>query len=65
MINQSAGSAGVDVVLPCLNEAASLRWLLGRMPYGYHPIVADNGSEDGSAELARDLGAEVVFAPQR
>lgn len=30
------------------------------MPAGYRPIVADNGSRDGSAALARSLGAEVV-----
>lgn len=55
----------VDVVLPCLDEALSLPWLLGRMPAGYRPIVADNGSTDGSAELARRLGATVVDVPQR
>jgi glycosyltransferase involved in cell wall biosynthesis len=53
-----------DVVLPCLNEAPALPWLLGRMPDGYRPIVADNGSTDGSAELARALGALVVTVPQ-
>jgi glycosyltransferase involved in cell wall biosynthesis len=53
-----------DVVLPCLNEAPALRWLLGRMPDGYRPIVADNGSTDGSADLARALGALVVTVPQ-
>jgi glycosyltransferase involved in cell wall biosynthesis len=49
-----------DVVLPCLNEVAALPWLLARMPAGYRPIVADNGSTDGSAELAADLGARVI-----
>ncbi len=53
-----------DVVLPCLDEAAALPWLLGRMPDGYRPIVADNGSTDGSAEVARALGARVVSVPQ-
>lgn len=52
----------IDVVLPCLNEAAALPWVLGRIPAGYHPIVADNGSTDGSAELAAELGAQVVTA---
>jgi glycosyltransferase involved in cell wall biosynthesis len=54
-----------DVVLPCLDEAAALPWVLGRMPAGYRAIVADNGSTDGSAELAERLGATVVRVPQR
>ena len=28
-------------------------------------IVADNGSDDGSAEIARDAGALVVHEPRR
>lgn len=54
-----------DVVLPCLDEAAALPWVLDRMPAGYRPIVADNGSTDGSAEVARRLGALVVPVPER
>lgn len=55
----------IDVVLPCLDEAAALPWVLGRMPSGYRPIVADNGSSDDSARIARRHGALVVDAPQR
>lgn len=55
----------VDVVLPCLDEAQALPWLLGRMPTGYRALVVDNGSTDGSAEVARAHGAVVVAAPQR
>jgi glycosyltransferase involved in cell wall biosynthesis len=55
----------VDVVLPCLDEAAALPWVLQRMPAGCHPIVVDNGSTDGSADVARRLGATVVHASQR
>lgn len=54
-----------DVVLPCLNEAEVLPWVLARMPTGYRPIVADNGSDDGSGQLAGQLGALVVRVPQR
>jgi glycosyltransferase involved in cell wall biosynthesis len=54
-----------DVVLPCLNEAPALPWLIGRMPDGYRVIVADNGSTDGSPDVARALGALVVSVPQR
>lgn len=55
----------VDVVLPCLDEAAALPWVLGRMPPWARPIVADNGSTDGSAQLATELGAQVVSVLQR
>lgn len=55
----------IDVVLPCLNEAGALPWLLTRMPAGYRPIVADNGSTDGSADIAASYGATVVHVPQR
>jgi glycosyltransferase involved in cell wall biosynthesis len=55
----------IDVVLPCLNEAGALPWLLTRMPAGYRPIVADNGSTDGSAVIAAGHGATVVDVPQR
>ena len=49
-----------DVVLPCRNEAAALPDLLSRMPAGYRPIVVDNGSTDGSGDVARSCGAEVI-----
>ena len=55
----------VDVVLPCLDEAGALPWILGRMPPGYRAILADNGSTDGSADIARSYGALVVDVPQR
>ena len=54
-----------DVVLPCLDEAAALPWVLGRMPAGYRPIVADNDSTDGSAAVAARHGARVVQALPR
>ncbi|HEX6470382.1 MAG TPA: glycosyltransferase family 2 protein [Streptosporangiaceae bacterium] len=55
----------IDVVLPCLDEAAALPWVLGRMPDGYRAIVVDNGSTDGSAEIAERAGATVVREPCR
>jgi len=54
----------VDVVLPVLNEAQALPWVLGRMPEGFRPLVADNGSTDGSGELAAAHGATVVREPR-
>ena len=52
----------IDVVLPCLNEVQALPGVLARLPAGFRAIVADNGSTDGSAELAQRLGATVVHA---
>jgi glycosyltransferase involved in cell wall biosynthesis len=49
-----------DVILPVLNEREALPWVLERMPAGYAPLVVDNGSTDGSGELAASLGARVV-----
>lgn len=58
-------SPRVDVVLPCLDEAAALPWVLERVPAGWRAVVVDNGSTDGSAEIARALGATVVREPRR
>jgi glycosyltransferase involved in cell wall biosynthesis len=55
----------IDVVLPVLDEAEALPWVLGRVPPGYRAIVVDNGSSDGSAALAEELGAEVISEPAR
>jgi glycosyltransferase involved in cell wall biosynthesis len=54
-----------EVVLPALDEAEAIPWVLGRMPPGFQPIVVDNGSSDGSAEIAERLGARVVREPRR
>jgi glycosyltransferase involved in cell wall biosynthesis len=58
-------SARIDLVLPCLNEAEALPVVLASIPDGIRPIVVDNGSTDGSADVARRLGAEVVTEPRR
>ena len=55
----------IDVVLPCLDEAAALPGVLSRLPLGYRAIVVDNGSTDGTAEVAAAHGAVVVPEPQR
>jgi glycosyltransferase involved in cell wall biosynthesis len=54
-----------DVVLPVLNEAAAIPWVLERLPAGYRAIVVDNGSTDGSADVARGFGATVVAEPRK
>lgn len=55
----------LDIVLPCLDEAGALPWVLERIPYRMRAIVVDNGSRDGSPDLARSLGAMVVECTQR
>src|SRR5947199_330628 len=54
-----------DVVIPVLDEAAALPWVLSRMPAGFAAIVVDNGSTDGSAAVAAAHGARVVAEPRR
>ena len=62
----------LSVVIPCLNEAENIELCvasaLGAMAgagIAGEVIVADNGSDDGSAELAERAGARVVHEPRR
>jgi glycosyltransferase involved in cell wall biosynthesis len=55
----------VDVILPCLDEAAALPRVLAGLPPGWRAIVVDNGSTDGSGQVAAGLGALVVHEPRR
>ena len=50
----------IDVVLPALDEARAVGWVVGRMPAGFRAIVVDNGSTDATAAVARRAGAVVV-----
>ena len=66
------GAPFVSVVIPCLNEAASIsecvrlaRQTLSENGLRGEVVVADNGSTDGSAELAVAVGARVVHEPTR
>ena len=60
------------MVLPCLDEAETVAGcvrtafeVLAREGLDGEVIVVDNGSVDGSAELAKDAGARVVYEPRR
>jgi len=62
----------VSVVIPCLNEADNIeacvraaRAALDENGIPGEVVVADNASEDDSAELARAAGARVVYEPRR
>jgi len=68
----SAPPLAVSVVIPCLNEAENIEQCvekaldtLERAGLVGEVVVADNGSEDGSAELALLAGARVVHEPRR
>jgi glycosyltransferase involved in cell wall biosynthesis len=67
-----AGTADVSVVIPCLNEANSIGICVGKALEAFRAaglrgevVVADNGSTDGSVEIAEKLGARVVPVAQR
>ncbi|MBW9205434.1 glycosyltransferase family 2 protein [Mumia sp. zg.B53] len=49
-----------DLVVPCRDEARALPEALAHVPERFSVIVVDNGSRDGTAEVARELGARVV-----
>jgi glycosyltransferase involved in cell wall biosynthesis len=52
---------GVTVVIPCRNEAGSLAAVLASIPDDYASLVVDNGSDDGTAAIAIEYGARVVY----
>jgi len=54
-----------EIVLPCLDEAEALPVVLAALPAGWPVLVVDNGSTDGTADVARALGARVVVEPRR
>jgi glycosyltransferase involved in cell wall biosynthesis len=53
---------GISIIIPALNEAESIGLVVGEMPWGRiaECIVVDNGSTDGTAEIARAAGARVI-----
>ncbi len=68
----AAPAVEVSVVIPCLDEAENIeqcvRLSLAAMAeagIAGEVVVADNGSEDGSGELAAAAGARVVHEPRR
>ena len=56
--------AQVTVVLPCLDEEASLPAVLAAIPDEYRALVVDNNSTDDTAGVARRHGARVVAEPR-
>ncbi len=67
-----APSVELSVVMPCLNEAVTLstcieeaREALSRTGIAGEIVVADNGSTDGSPEIASRMGVRVIAVPTR
>jgi glycosyltransferase involved in cell wall biosynthesis len=56
----------ITVVIPCLNEEIGIGKVLQEVPsFVDEIIVVDNGSTDGTAAVAREMGAQVVSELQR
>ena len=56
----------VDLIIPALNEEASISLVLKDLPKWVRTVyVVDNGSTDRTAELARSHGATIIKEPQR
>jgi len=62
----------VSVVIPCLNEANSVAFCVDKAVNAFRAaglsgevIVADNGSTDGSIQIAEEHGARVIRVPER
>ena len=69
---ENGGDVELSVVMPCLNEAATVgicvkkaMEALDRHGLRGEVIVADNGSTDGSQEIAREMGARVIPVERR
>lgn len=57
----------VDVIIPALNEEASIGLVIQHLPTGLvrNVYVVDNGSTDQTASVAKSLGAKVLFEKER
>ena len=62
----------VSIIMPCLNEAETLetcikkaQWFIAENDLAGEVIIADNGSNDGSQDIARRLNARVVNVPAK
>ncbi|MCZ8128976.1 MAG: glycosyltransferase family 2 protein [Microcystis sp. LE19-114.1B] len=70
--NEQIPTLELSIVMPCLNEAETLATCIGkardyleRQKIAGEVLIADNGSSDGSQEIATNSGARVVPIPER
>jgi hypothetical protein len=71
-IGQKAPPIELTILMPCLNEAETLAiciekalGFLRRSGISGEVLIADNGSSDGSQEIAARLGARVTHVPEK
>jgi glycosyltransferase involved in cell wall biosynthesis len=71
-LNELLAPREVTILMPCLNEAETLgtcirkaRDYLDRSGIAGEILIADNGSDDGSIDIAEEAGARVVHVSQR
>src|SRR5215510_3307635 len=72
-IMTTAQAFELSIVMPCLNEAETLATCIRKAHQGaraagvkeYEILIADNGSSDGSIQIAEQEGARVTHVPQR
>ena len=63
----------LSIVIPALNEASNLPAVMESIPFtelseaGWDArvLIVDNASTDGTGDIARGLGAQVVYQPRR
>lgn len=62
----------LSIIMPCLNEAESIGYCIGNaqrflQDHGIHGevLIGDNGSTDGSIDIARASGARVIHVPTK
>jgi len=71
-LDQATAPLELTILMPCLNEAETLATCiqkalgyLARSGVSGEVLIADNGSTDGSQEIARGLGARVIDVPEK
>ena len=70
--NEQIPTLELSIIMPCLNEAETLATCIGKArdyleqhKIAGEVLIADNGSSDGSQEIATNSGARVVPIPER
>ena len=70
--NEQIPTLELSIIMPCLNEAETLATCIGkardyleRHKIAGEVLIAENGSSDGSQEIATNSGARVVPIPER